>query len=122
MCLLHEVTLLNSNLTQKLFTIWNPALPCTAFFFLASSCRHPPMNFHYSFLLLLVVLSAYSEGPQYVKPPDSVDSTLVTVCPDSSSISLGVLTPILPQNEEFKFVLPQNEVYISVLPQNEVFV
>src|ERR1700734_3118137 len=79
------------------------------------------MNFNYSFLLLLVVLSAYSEGPQYVKPSDSVDSTLVTVCPDSSSISLGVLAPILPQNEEYISVLPQNEVFVSVLPQIGVF-
>jgi hypothetical protein len=43
--------------------------------------HHPPMNFYYSLLLLLLVLSAYSEGPRYAKPPDPLDSTLVTVCP-----------------------------------------
>ena len=76
------------------------------------------MNFYYSFFLLLVVLSAYSEGPQHAKPPDP---TMVAVCPNSSSVSLGVLTPILPQNEVFRTVPPQNEVLISVLPQNGVF-
>src|ERR1700734_3456882 len=73
------------------------------------------MNFNYSFLLLLVVLSAYSEGPQYVKPPDSVDSTLVTVCPDSSSISLGVLAPILPQIGVVEMGLVQTEINTTVL-------
>src|SRR6266436_7315442 len=87
-------------------------------FLLASSHHHPPMNFYYSFFLLLVVLSAYSEGPQHAKPPDP---TMVAVCPNSSSVSLGVLTPILPQNEVFRTVPPQHEVLVSVLPQNRVF-
>jgi len=43
------------------------------FFRLASSLD---MNFYYIFLLLLVVLSAYSERPQYGKPPDPLDPTL----------------------------------------------
>ena len=86
---------------------------CTLFSLLPPIIIH--MNFYHISLLLLVVLSAYSEGPQHAKSPEP------TVC-SNSSISLGVLAPILPQNEEFKFVLPQNEVYISVLPQNEVFV
>ena len=100
------------------------------------------MNFYYIFLLLLVVLSAYSESPQYGKPPDPLDTTAVTVCPNSSSDSLGVLAPVLPQgkmsvlsqimvlpeSEMFGFVqsqnmvLPQNEVYkFLVLPQNGVY-
>jgi hypothetical protein len=48
-------------------------------------------------MLSLVVLSAYSEGPQYAKPPDPLDSILVAVYPNSSSAKLGVLTPVLPQ-------------------------
>src|ERR1700683_3762399 len=93
------------------------------------------MNFFYFFLLLLVVLSAYSEGPQHAKPPDLLDSTVVTVCPNSSSVQLGVLAPVLPQNEVYNIVLSQNEVLTSsevlnltlsrvfmfVLPPNEVF-
>ena len=90
------------------------------FFFLASSHHHPPMKFYYSFLLLLVVLSAYSEGPQYAKPPDPLDSTLVTVYPNSSSAQLGVLAPVLPQNEVYMFTQPQHEVYLSIQPQHEV--
>ena len=98
------------------------------FFRLASSHHHLDMNFYYIFLLLLVVLSAYSESPQYGKPPDPFDSTAVAVCPNSSSNSLGVLAPVLPQSEVFgsvqsqNMVLPQNEVYkIFVLSQNEMF-
>jgi hypothetical protein len=89
------------------------------------------MNFYYIFLLLLVVLSAYSESPQQGEPPDSLDSPSVAVCPNSSSDPLGVLAPILPQSWVFRpvfynMVLPQNEVpnswvFGSVLPQNEVF-
>jgi len=75
------------------------------------------MNFYYSFLLLLVVLSVYSESPPYAKPPDS---TIVTVCPNSSN-SLGVLAPVLTQNEVYMSTLPQNEVYMSFLPQNKVY-
>jgi hypothetical protein len=66
------------------------------------------MNFYYIFLLLLVVLSAYSESPQ---PPDPL------VCPNSSSDSLGVLAPVLSQNEMSSSVLSQN----MILPQNEVY-
>src|ERR1700729_4366083 len=95
--------------------------------------HHPDMNFYYIFLLLLVVFSAYSESPQHGKPPDTLDSTVVTVCPNGSSDSLGVLAPvlpqsevirsqnvILPQNDVFQIVPPQNGVNISVLPQNGV--
>src|ERR1700727_3549499 len=88
--------------------------PC----FLPSSST---MHFYYFFLLLLVVLSAYSESPHHVKPPDFLDPTSVTVCPNSSSAQLGVLAPVLPQNEVYRIVLPQNEVYRIVLPQNGVF-
>ena len=65
------------------------------------------MHFHYSFLLLLVVLSVYSESLQHAKAPGS---TVVTVHPSSSTIPLGILAPVLPQNEVLKIVLPQNEV------------
>src|SRR6202050_5713268 len=82
-------------------------------FLLASSHHHPSMNYYYIFLLLLVVLSAYSESPQHANPPDSPPIG-VTVYPDSSSAKLGILAPVLPQNEVYKFVLPQNEVFESV--------
>jgi len=71
------------------------------------------MNFYHISLLLLVVLSASSESPQHAK------SLEPTVC-SNSSISLGVLAPILPQYEVFMFILP-SKVYMSTLPQNEVF-
>src|SRR5271168_3434970 len=86
------------------------------FFRLASSHHHLDMNFYCIFLLLLVVLSAYSESPQYGKPLDPL-STAATVCPNSSSDSLGVLAPVLPQSEMFGSVQSQN----MVLPQNEVY-
>src|SRR6202042_3108042 len=83
------------------------------------------MNFYYISLLLLVVLSVYSESPD---PPDPLDLTVVAVCPNSSSDSLGVLAPVLSENEmsgsflSLNRVLPQNEVYRTiVLPQSEVF-
>ena len=120
----------DQNLTQKLFTIWNSGVYVAVLFFAFASSHHHhlDMNFYYIFLLLLVVLSAYSESPQYDKPADSLDLTRVTVCPNSSSDSLGVLAPVLPQSEVFgsvqsqNMVLPQNGVYkILVLPQNEVY-
>ena len=89
-------------------------------FLLASSHHHPSMNYHYIFLLLLVVLSAYSESPQHANLPDPPPIG-VTVYPDSSSAQLGVLAPVLPQNEVYRIALPQNEVYKIALPQNEVY-
>ena len=83
-------------------------------FLLASSHHHPLMNFYHISLLLLVVLLAYSESPQHAK------SLEPTVC-SNSSISLGVLAPILPQYEVFMSTLPLNEVFKSALPQIEVF-
>ena len=50
-----------------------------AFSAFASSHHHLDMNFCYIFLLLLVVLSAYSESPQYGKPPDPLDLTAVKI-------------------------------------------
>ena len=88
------------------------------------------MHFYYFFLLLLVELSAYSESPHHAKPPDFLDPIGVTVCPNSSSDSLGVLAPVLSQNEmsgsvlSQNRVLPQSEVFRSlnmILPQNEVY-
>ena len=93
-------------------------------FLLVFSHHYPSMNYHYIFLLLLVVLSIYSESPQYAKPPPIG----VTVYLNSISAKLGVLAPVLPQNEVYR--LPHNEVYKiallqkemngSVLPQNGV--
>ena len=91
------------------------------------------MNFYHISLLLLVVLSTYSEGPQHAKPPEPLDSSVATVCPESSHVSLGFLAPVLskhdvvhvlppngvPQNEVY--TMPQIEVYVHVLPQNRVF-
>ena len=103
---------------------------CAFFTFASFHHHHLDMNFYYIFLLLLVVLSAYSESPQYDKPPDSLDLTRVTVCPNSRSDSLGVLAPVLPQSEVFgsvqfqNMILPQSEMFKShnvVLPQHEVF-
>ena len=45
----------------------------------------------------------------------------VTVCPNSSSAQLGVLAPVLPQNEVYRITPPQNEAYKIALPQNEVY-
>ena len=80
------------------------------FFLLASSHHHQTMHFYYFLLLLLVVLSAYSESPHHAKSPDS-DTTIVTVCPNSIFAQLGILAPVLPQNEVYKITLPQNEVF-----------
>jgi hypothetical protein len=71
------------------------------------------MYFYYFFLLLLIVLSAYSESPHHVKPPDFLDPTSVTVCPNGSSAQLGVLAPVLPQNEVFRSVLPNGVFKIA---------
>jgi hypothetical protein len=79
------------------------------------------MNYHHIFLLLLVVLSTYFESPQDAKPPDPSVSTMVTVCLNSSFVSLGILAPVLPQNEVYQIILPQNEVYKSVHSWNEMF-
>src|ERR1700735_1889354 len=87
------------------------------FFLFASNYHHPSMNFLYSFLLLLVVLSAYSESPQHAKPPDFPDPIAVTVCSNCSSAQLGILAPVLPQNEVFKIVLPQNGVFELSCPR-----
>jgi hypothetical protein len=94
--------------------------------FLLASSHHIDMNFCYTFLLLLVMLSAYSESPQHGKPPDSLDLTVAAVCPNSSSNLFGVLAPVLLQPEvsgsvlSQNIVLPQDEVYSTVLPLNEV--
>src|ERR1700685_4069800 len=71
-------------------------------FLFASNHHHPFMNFLYSFLLLLVVLSAYSESPQHAKPPDFPDP----ICSNCSSAQLGILAPVLSQNEVFITNLP----------------
>src|SRR6266478_5168671 len=78
------------------------------------------MNFYHISLLLLVVLSAYSEGPQHAKPPEPLDSSVATVCLKSSHIALGFLAPVLYKHEGSVFVLPQNNVH--AVPQNEVHV
>src|ERR1700733_1476964 len=75
------------------------------------------MNFYHISLLLLLVLSGFSGGSQHVK---SSDPTVVTVC-SNTSISLGVLAPILPQHEVYMSTLPLHEVFLSTLPLNEVY-
>ena len=75
------------------------------------------MNYSYIFLLLLVVLSAYSESPKYANPPPIE----VTVFPNGSFAQLGILAPVLPHNEVYKTTLPHNEVFKTILPQNEVY-
>jgi hypothetical protein len=78
------------------------------------------MHCHYLFLLLLVVLSVYSESPHHVKPTDFLDPTSIAVCTNSSSAQLGILAPVLPQNEVYITFPPHNEVYETTMLQNEV--
>ena len=73
------------------------------------------MNLCYSFLLLLLVLSGFSESLQHAKPPDFLHTTRV-VC---DSAQLGVLAPVLPQNEVYRITPPLNEVYKTILAQNK---
>jgi hypothetical protein len=68
------------------------------------------MNLFYTLLLLLLLLSGFSESLQHVKPPDLLHTTRVTVCPNIGSAQLGGLAPVLPQNEVYRIVLSQNEV------------
>ena len=104
------------------------------------------MNYiYYLWLLLLVVLSTYSEGPQLAK---LLDASVAIASPVEYSAPLGILASVLPQNEVLDLGisipaplwlflaprLPQNEVLdlgISIptplwvflapgLPQNEV--
>jgi hypothetical protein len=79
------------------------------------------MNLFYTLLLLLLLLSGFSESLQHVKPPDLLHTTRVTVCPNIGSAQLGGLAPVLPQNEVYRIAPPQNEVYKITLPQNEVY-
>jgi hypothetical protein len=76
------------------------------------------MNFYHISLLLLVVLSAYSGSPQHTKPPDSPNPIRIT---NNSSAQLGILAPVLPQNEVYRSSLPLNEVLKIVQPQNGVY-
>ena len=87
------------------------------------------MNIYYFWLLLLVVLSTYTEGPQLTKP---LDTSVVIASPEYST-PLGILALGLPQNEVLDLgisipaplwvylapELPQNEV-LQNLPQNGV--
>jgi len=68
------------------------------------------MHFSYLLLLLLVILSAYSESPHHVKPLDFLDPTSVAVCPNSTSTQLGILSPCSAQNEVYEINMLQNEV------------
>jgi hypothetical protein len=88
------------------------------FFCFASSHHLPSMNFFYSFLLLLVVLSGFSEHLQHAHVPDFPHPPS---CSNSSSAQLGILAPVLPQNEVYGITPPQNEVYRVTPPQNEVY-
>src|ERR1700691_4401864 len=85
-------------------------------FLLASAHHFLYMNYNCIFLLLLVVLSAYSESPQYANPPIEV-----TVYPNCSSAQLGILAPVLPQNEIYLTTLPHFEVSNTIPLHNEVY-
>ena len=87
-------------------------------FLLAPTLHHLPMNLCYSFLLLLLVLSGFSESLKHAKPPDLLH-TGVTVC---DSAQLGVLAPVLHQNEVYRIIPPHNEVYKPTLPHNKVYI
>src|ERR1700734_736288 len=115
------MTKANPPAAQSCSPFGTPADVWLCFFRLASSHHHPDMIFYHISFLLLVVLSAYSESPQHAKPPDFPDPIVATVCSNSSSAQLGILAPVLPQNEVFITTPPQNEVYKTILPQNEVF-
>src|SRR5882762_6630237 len=88
------------------------------FFCFASSHHLPSMNFFYSFLLLLVVLSGFSEHLQHANVPDFLHTPSYS---NSSSAQLGILAPVLPQNEVYGITPPQNEVYRITPPQKEVY-
>ena len=84
-------------------------------FLLASAHHFPYMNYNCIFLLLLVVLSAYSERPQHAHPPIEV-----TVYPNCSSAQLGILAPVLPQNEVYLTTPPHFGVSKTIPPHIEV--
>src|SRR6202051_4560379 len=91
------------------------------FCFLLASAHHlPSVNYSYIFLLLLVVLSGYSESPKYAKPLIEV-----VVYPDSSLAQWGILATvlpcILPHDEVYKTTQPQNKADKIVLPQNDTW-
>jgi hypothetical protein len=76
------------------------------------------MNFYYSFLLLLLVFSAYSESPQqHVKPPDY---SVIPLFPHNTSILVG-LAPVLPQREMLVSALSHNGVYSIIQPLEGVY-
>src|SRR6204780_1896282 len=116
------MTKANPPAAQSCSPFGTPADVWLCFFPLASSHHHPDMIFYHIFFLLLVVLSAYSESPQHAKPPDSPSSIAVTICPNSSTAQLGVLTHVLPQNEVEKIVLPQSEVLKSVVINSQLII
>jgi hypothetical protein len=86
-------------------------------FLLAPTLHHLPMNLCYSFLLLLLVLSGFSESLQHAKPPDLLHTRVTDCC----SAQLGALAPVLPQNEVYRIIPPHNEVYKPTPPHNEVY-
>ena len=75
------------------------------------------MKLCYSFLLLLLVLSGFFESLQHAKPSGFLHTTRVTVCSKSGTAQLGILAPVLSQNEVYRTVPPQNEVYRNSLLQ-----
>ena len=74
------------------------------------------MHIYYFFLLLLVVLSVYSESPQYA----NTSPIEVTAYSSSSHAHLGISTPVLPQLEVYRTTLPCDEVSKTPPPHNEV--
>ena len=78
------------------------------------------MNSYIFWLLLVVVLSHYSEGPQHVRPLDSFDLSEVTGVFKGYLCSSSFLAPVLPPNEVLKTIPPPNEVLKITPPPNEV--
>ena len=108
---------MTESLARKWITFETP-MPVPQFSFLLASAHHlPSMNHSYIFLLLLVVLSAHFESPQYAKPP----TIEVTVYPNSSFAQLGILAPVLPHNEAYKTPPPHIEVSKTIPPHIEVY-
>ena len=73
------------------------------------------MNLHHLWLLILLILSAYSESPQHVRlPAPIIDHTA----------HLGILALGLPQTEVFdrdRIIPALNGYNITIKPQNEVY-
>ena len=83
------------------FIMWPVWISCSPFGtrLWTAFCRYfsssLPIIMHYELLLFFPLTSQPILRIIHVKPPDSPDSTIVTVCANKSSNSLGVLTHVL---------------------------